>query len=194
MTTSEIFEAGMGKRCRNARYRVQPRLVKPSTGASPMFQVKPVTLREVLGVAHGNHGIVHEREKAFIVSDEGCANDERQVENCGDCQNEVEEFALGFHRREYIMLGIWCKSDYQSDLHGEKNYLTYGARDASSERSFSMIASVAAFIALLSHLLFFMRQFTADLIEAGGVSSAQTRCGHCPRGKGFLILRWRDQS
>ncbi len=54
-----------------------------------------MSLREVFGVAHGNHGVIHQREKAFIADDKGCANDERQVENCCGCQNEGEGFALG---------------------------------------------------------------------------------------------------
>ncbi len=32
MTPNDIFEAGMGKRCRNAMSSIQPGLVKPSTG------------------------------------------------------------------------------------------------------------------------------------------------------------------
>ena len=87
MTASEIFEAGMEKRCRNPIYNVQPRLVNPSTGASTDVPCQPVTLREVFGITHGDHGIVNQGEIALTFDDEGCTKDERQVENSGCCQN-----------------------------------------------------------------------------------------------------------
>ena len=47
---------------------------------------------------------------------------------------------------------------------------------------------------MFCQLFFFVSQFTADLIEAGGGLSVQAGCGHVPGGKCFLILRRRDQA
>ena len=47
---------------------------------------QPVTLREVLGVAHGDHRIINKCEIAFIFDDKGCANDEGQIEDGRDGQ------------------------------------------------------------------------------------------------------------
>ena len=62
-----------------------------------------VTLRKVLGVAHGDHGVVNKGKVTLFFDNEGGANNKGKIKNRCDNQEQVEKFAFSFHQCEYII-------------------------------------------------------------------------------------------
>ena len=92
----------------------------------------------------------------------------RQIENGSSSQNQIENFLLSFHRREYIMLELALILNRSPNGHngvylsrcemvGERLTSPCGASAASSARSFSMIAALPP-----SSPCFFICSFLCD--------------------------------